>query len=68
MDTMNDTPWIKASASGDQGSCIEMRRHDGMVQIRDTKDQGAGPVLTFRPDEVAAWIDGARAGEFDHLI
>jgi hypothetical protein len=38
-----------------------------MVEVRDTKDR-EGPVLRFRPDEFVAWLDGAKAGEFDHLI
>jgi hypothetical protein len=62
------TPWIKASASDTGTSCLELRRHDGMVELRDTKDHGAGPILRFRSDELAAFLDGARAGEFDHLI
>lgn len=61
------TPWIKASASDQQESCVEQRAHDGMVEVRDTKDRG-GPVLRFTRAEFAAWLDGARGGEFDHLL
>jgi hypothetical protein len=39
-----------------------------MVEVRDTKDRGAGPVLRFTLDEYAAWLDGAKRGEFDHLL
>jgi hypothetical protein len=39
-----------------------------MIEIRDTKDQGAGPALRFTEAEFAAWLDGAKNGEFDHLI
>jgi uncharacterized protein DUF397 len=63
-----DTPWIKASASDSNGSCVEMRRHAGMVEVRDTKDRGTGPILRFTGDEWAAWLDGAKHGEFDHLV
>jgi Domain of unknown function (DUF397) len=59
--------WIKASMSGDQGSCVEQRSHDGMIEVRDTKDR-SGPVLSFTHAEYAAWLDGARHGEFDHLL
>jgi hypothetical protein len=59
--------WIKASMSGDQGSCVEQRSHDGMIDVRDTKDR-SGPVLRFTHAEYAAWLDGARRGEFDHLL
>ena len=65
---MNNTPWTKASRSGAQGSCVEQRRCDVMIEVRDTKDQGSGPVLRFTEAEYAAWLDGAKKGEFDHLI
>lgn len=63
-----DTPWVKATASDQGSSCVELRRHDGMVEVRDTKDRGTGPVLRFTPAEFAAWLDGAGRGEFDHLL
>ncbi|GAA3630776.1 hypothetical protein GCM10022223_55780 [Kineosporia mesophila] len=55
--TSNNTPWIKASAS--TGDCVEMRRHDGLVEVRDTKDQGAGPVLRSAQGGFAVWLAGA---------
>jgi hypothetical protein len=61
----SDTPWVKATASA-TGTCVEMRRHGGLVEVRDTKDQ-AGAVLSFSGAEFAAWLDGAKQGEFDHL-
>lgn len=63
----NDTAWIKASRSGGSGDCVEMRRHDGTIQVRDTKQLGQGPTLNFTESEFAAWLDGAKKGEFDHL-
>ncbi|GGP04733.1 DUF397 domain-containing protein [Nonomuraea glycinis] len=59
--------WTKAKASGDNGgSCVEvMRRPDDGVLVRDTKDQGEGPVLSFTKDEWLAFLDGASSGEFD---
>jgi Domain of unknown function (DUF397) len=61
------TPWIKASRSDEQGSCVEQRRNDGMIEVRDSKDR-SGPTLRFTSTEFAAWVDGARTGEFDHLL
>jgi hypothetical protein len=61
-----DTPWIKAIRSGDAGACVELRRHAGGVEVRDSKDP-AGPVLRFTPSEFEAWLDGAKKAEFDHL-
>jgi uncharacterized protein DUF397 len=61
------TQWVKASASGANGQCVEMRRHGETIEVRDTKDGGSGPRLGFTPAEFAAWVDGAKRGEFDHL-
>lgn len=60
------TSWIKASASDQSGQCVEVRRNGGAVEVRDSKDPD-GPLLRFTTAEFAAWLDGARKGEFDHL-
>ena len=62
----SDTPWIKATRSGTQGDCVEMRRRAGSVELRDSKDPD-GPVLRFTTSEFAAWVGGAGRAEFDHL-
>lgn len=62
------TPWVKASSSDAHGQCVEQRRHGGMIEVRDTKDNGSGPILRFTKAEFSAWLDGAKRGEFDHLI
>lgn len=63
------TAWIKASRSATNGgSCVEARRHAGQIEVRDTKDHGAGPVLRFTTEEWAAFLDGARGAEFDSLL
>jgi hypothetical protein len=64
-----DTPWVKARRSGgSEGSCVELRRVGEVIELRDSKDKGAGPILRFRPDELDAFLDGAKNGEFDHLL
>jgi Domain of unknown function (DUF397) len=62
------TPWIKASASDTGTSCVEQRRNNGMVEVRDTKDRGHGPVIPFTPQAYGAWIDMAKTGALDHLL
>jgi hypothetical protein len=60
------TAWIKAGRSESSGQCVEMRRHAGAIEVRDSKNPD-GPILRYTPAEWAAWLDGARKGEFDHL-
>lgn len=57
--------WIKATASA-QGDCVEMRRHVGAVEVRDSKDPH-GPVLQFSGAQFAAWLGGAASGEYSQL-
>ncbi|GLY19954.1 hypothetical protein Kisp01_69680 [Kineosporia sp. NBRC 101677] len=61
-----DTQWQKATKSGQNGDCVEARRQNGQIQIRDSKNPN-GPILTFTQAEFAAWIEGAARGEFNHL-
>lgn len=59
---MTTTPWIKATASSGGQQCVEMRRHDDHVEVRDTKDRGRGPVLRVAPGAFAGMLDRARQG------
>jgi uncharacterized protein DUF397 len=57
--------WKKSSLS-DIGNCVEVAvAADGSVGVRDTKQQGLGPVLEFTPSEWEAFLGGVRQGEFD---
>ena len=59
--------WRKAAASTANGACVELAAgYDGEVFLRDSKDP-QGPVLTFTRREIAAFLSGARSGEFDDL-
>lgn len=49
--------WFKSSFSTASGDCVEVRFDGHVVQVRDTKDQGAGPVITV---EAPAWDDFLR--------
>ncbi|MCG5214678.1 DUF397 domain-containing protein [Streptosporangium sp. KLBMP 9127] len=57
--------WHKAKASGGNGGeCVEVARNlPGVVAVRDSKNP-AGPVLQFTPGEWAAFLAGAKSGEF----
>jgi len=57
--------WKKSSKSGGNGgSCVEVRRHEQAIQVRDSKDR-SGPILQFTPAEWEAFIGGAKDGEFE---
>jgi hypothetical protein len=58
--------WIKATRSGVQGACVEVRRHAGAVEVCDSKDPH-GPVLRFTPSEFTAWLNPAMQAELNHL-
>lgn len=63
-----DTPtpgWRKASRSSAQGNCVEVRFDSDRVAVRDSKDRGHGPTLTFTAAEWDAFLDGATHHEFD---
>jgi uncharacterized protein DUF397 len=45
--------WRKSSYSGNGGAnCVETGSAPGVILIRDTKDQGNGPILRVTP---ATW-------------
>lgn len=58
--------WKKAQKSSQEGSnCVEVARlPDGGTAVRDSKDR-EGSVLQFSAGEWAAFLHGARGGEFD---
>lgn len=59
--------WRKAAASCDSGNCVQAAPlGGGGVAVRDSKDPD-GPHLHFTAEEWAAFLDGARKGEFDSL-
>jgi len=60
--------WRKAAASSGNGACVQLARgEDGTVYLRDSKDP-YGPVMMYTCQEIAAFLDGAKNGEFDDLI
>ena len=67
MTDMKALMWRKSTASTQNGECVELAAlPDGAVAVRDSKHPD-GAILTFTRAEFRAWLDGARAGEFDDL-
>jgi len=61
-----DDRWIKATLSVNLNACVELARRGDVIALRDSKSPD--DVLHFTKMEVHAFIDGAKRGEFDHLI
>ncbi len=55
--------WRK-SGSSDSGGCVEVAYANGLVGVRDTKDNGVGPILAFTLKEWTAFLAGVDNGEF----
>jgi hypothetical protein len=66
MDEKWKTATWRKSIISDTGGCVEVAFAEGTVGVRDTKAQGAGPILEFNEREWRAFIAGARSGEFDY--
>ncbi|MEV7597999.1 DUF397 domain-containing protein [Kitasatospora sp. NPDC089797] len=61
---MTDTEWQKSTFSGSSENCMEVRRADGAVELRES-DTGH-LILRTTPTALAALLHGLKAGEFDH--
>lgn len=64
MNDLNGATWRKSVRSS-TGNCVEVAVLSGVVGVRDSKDGGAGPVLTFASSTWAVFLTAAKAGAFD---
>ncbi len=55
--------WFKSSYSNQNGECVEARRSEAGMDLRDSKDP-QGPALLFAADAWLAFVGGVRGGEF----
>ena len=64
---MSTTPQWCTSSYSDGMQCVQLAALDGSVGVRDSKDP-TGTVLSFTRGEILAFLQGAKGGEFDHLV
>ena len=64
---LGELTWRKSRASNPRGDCVELARTaGGGIAVRNSRDPH-GPALVYTPAEIAAFLAGAKAGEFDDL-
>ena len=60
--------WSKSSWSNPDGNCVEIATlPDGDIAVRNSRDP-RGPALVYTPDEIRAFVQGAKTGDFDALL
>jgi hypothetical protein len=65
---LTDVTWQKSQYSNPNGACVEVATlPDGEIAVRNSRFPG-GPALVYTRAEIAAFLAGAKDGEFDHLV
>ena len=58
--------WRRSTHSASANTCVELASAADRVLVRSSNRLADG-VLSFTPDELAAFVAGCKAGEFDDL-
>ncbi|MET7302221.1 DUF397 domain-containing protein [Embleya sp. NPDC005575] len=67
-DSFGSVTWVKSSASTAEGNCVELAAlPGGGIAVRNSRF-ARGPALVYSRAELAAFVAGAKSGEFDSLI
>lgn len=64
---MTQPTWRKSTFSTSGNDCVELAQGDDAILLRDSKHPEQGH-FTFTRAELAAFIAGAKAGEFDDMV
>lgn len=60
--------WHKPWSGQNGGACVEAKKlPDGRVALRQSTDPD-GPALLYTPQEITAFIQGAKSGDADFLL
>jgi Domain of unknown function (DUF397) len=58
--------WIKADRSTALNACVELACDGEQIALRNSRQKEM--VLLFTQEEIGVFLEGAKNGEFDHLI
>ncbi|MFC8919911.1 DUF397 domain-containing protein [Streptomyces sp. NPDC047821] len=65
---LSSVTWTKSSHSNATGNCVELAAlPGGRVAVRNSRDP-LGPALIYTREEIAAFVAGARDGDFDAVL
>jgi hypothetical protein len=66
---LRSAQWCKSGRSNPSGNCVEVARLRGgdEIAVRNSRDPD-GPALIYTSEEIAAFIMGAKDGDFDDFI
>jgi len=65
---LRDATWRKSRHSNSQGTCVELAGlPGGEIAVRNSRHPDS-PALIYSPEEMDAFIRGAKDGEFDDLL
>jgi hypothetical protein len=60
--------WLKSRHSNPSGNCVEVAcLPNGEIAVRNSRHP-AGPALVYTRAEIAAFLQGAKEGEFDRML
>lgn len=67
-DRLGGVDWRRSRMSGANGNCVEVATlESGEVAVRNSRFPN-GPALIYTRAEMAAFLAGARDGEFDDVL
>ena len=63
-----DVTWQKSQHSNPNGACVEVALLPGGEGAVRNSRFPSGPALVYTRAEIEAFLAGAKAGEFDHVL